>query len=156
MPSEPREVISGGLLRLLADTFVLLYKARHLSWRVNGDVSEGVRAIIKQDHRDLDDAADKIARHVIALGRELAPSYSDLIGSSSINQELALRSEMDMIRQIEADHAQILADIDTLEAALPLQEDEDSQRLLQHLRDCHENCRVSLSALLPAEGQQKH
>ena len=46
--------------------------------------------------------------------------------------------------------------LETLEAALPLQEDEDSQRLLQHLRDCHENCRVSLSALLPAEGQQKH
>ena len=156
MAPEPREVISGGLLRLLADTFVLLYKARHLSWRVNGDAGHGVRAIIKQDHRDLDDAADKIARHVLALGRDLAPSYSDLIRSSSIDQELVVRSEMDMIRQIADDHAQILADIDTLEAALPLHQDTESQHLLDHLRDCHENCRISLSALLPAKGERKH
>ena len=148
MPPIPKAVTSGGLLRLLADTFVLLFKTRHLSWRVNGDVGNGVRAIVRQDHRDLDDAVDKIARRILDLGRDLAPSYVELIRSSSVDQELELRSEMDMIRQVVADHEKILADIDTLSVALPLNHDHKTVELLDHLAECHRNCRDSLSGLI--------
>ena len=153
MPPEPHQVTSGGLLRLLADTFVLLFKTRHLSWRVNGDVGNGVRAIVRQDHRDLDDAVDKIARRILDLGRDLAPSYVELTRSSSVDQEIELRSEMDMIRQVVADHDQILADIDTLSVALPLQNDLKTVALLEHLADCHRNCRDSLAGLLRGPDQ---
>ena len=145
---NPAAITSGGLLRLLADTFVLLFKTRHLSWRVDGDVGNGMRAIIRQDHRDLDDAVDKIARRIIDLGRDLAPSYSELTRTSSVDQELELRSEMDMIRQVATDHEKILADIDTLSVALPLSDDHKTAELLDHLADCHRNCRDSLSGLL--------
>ncbi|MDJ0514508.1 MAG: ferritin-like domain-containing protein [Methyloceanibacter sp.] len=151
--TPPNQVTSGGLLRLLADTFVLLFKTRHLSWRVNRDVASGVRAIVHQDHRDLDDAVDKIARRIIDLGRDLAPSYSALIRSSSVEQELEIRSEMDMIEQVIADHEKILADIDTLSAALPLGDDAETAGLLEHLADCHSNCRDSLAGLLRAPDQ---
>ena len=66
MVPEQRQIISGGLLCLLADTFVLLCKTRHLCWRVNGAVRDGVRAIIRQDHRDLGEAR-------VAGGEKRAP-----------------------------------------------------------------------------------
>ena len=156
MAPEPKRLISGGLLRLLADTFVLLYKARHLSWRVNGDLGHGVRAIVRQDHRALDEAADKIARRIRTLGREVPPSYAELVGCSSIAQELGVRPEMEMIAQIVQDHLQILSDIDTLVAALPLQDDEETAHLLSHLSQCHENCHQSLGGLVRGEDQPVH
>lgn len=148
MAPNSEQVTSGGLLRLLADSLVLLFKVRHLSWRVNGDVGRGVRAIVRQDHRALDDATDKIARRILDLGRELAPSYTELVRSSSVDQEIEPRSEMEMIRQVVADHDKILADIDTLAVALPLEKDPKTADLLEHLAQCHRNCRDSLSALL--------
>ena len=149
MLPEKHEIISGGLLRLLADTAVLLYKIRHLTWRSGGDLQESLQAFVQNDHRALDKAIDEIARHILMLGRVIPPSYVSLIQSSSIQQELDVRSQMEMISQIAADHAQILADIETLEAALPLDEDEAAKRLLDRLAACHDSCRRSLDALLP-------
>lgn len=148
MSPEPHQVTSGGLLRLLADTFVLLFKTRHLSWRVKGSIGKGMRAIVRQDHRDLDDAVDIIARRILDLGRDLAPSYVELIRSSSVEQEITVRSEIEMIRQIIEDHEKILADIDTLSVALPLENDSETTELLDHLANCHRNCRDSLANLL--------
>ena len=156
MAPEPRRLISGGLLRLLADTLVLLYKARHLSWRVNGSFGNGVRAVVRQDHRDLEEAADRIARRILALGRDVPPSYPELIESSSIAQELKTRSEMEMIAQIVRDHAQILADIDTLEAALPLDEDVETAQLLSHLWQCHQKCRRRMGELVKDDDEPTH
>lgn len=153
MAPEPTHIISGGLLRLLADTIVLLYKVRHLSWLVNGGIADGVRRIVEQDHRSLDDAADKIAKRIIALGRALSPSYQDLIRSSSISQELTVRGEMEMILQIVCDHEQVLADIETLEVTLPLAHDAETAQLLCHLSDCHKNCRQGLLSLIRPPGE---
>ncbi len=152
MAPTVEEITSGGLLRLLADNFVLLYKARHLSWRVNGDVGTGLRAIIRQDHRDLDDAADDLALRIISLGRDLPPSYPDLVGSSSIKQELAQRKAADMIGQLIDDHDQILRDIDTLEVTMPIGGDKKTIGLLEQLKHCHDRCRVSLQGLIRPEG----
>ncbi len=152
MAPTQSEIISGGLLNLLADTLVLLFKTRHLSWRINGDLESGVRAILRQDHRDLDDAVDRIARRILDLGRDLAPSYSALIRPSSIKQENESRSEMDMIGQIIADHETILTDIDTLSVALPLQDDVKTTELLDQLADCHRHCRDGLADVLPPTG----
>ena len=156
MAPAPKDVISGGLLRLLADTFVLLHKTRHLSWRVNGGVASDVRTIVQQDHRDLDETADRIARHILHLGREVPPSYADLVCTSSIRQELAFRSEMDMIVQIADDHERILEDIETLEVTLPLEEDPEAKRLLAHQRSCHQTYRERLAALLPPDIGARH
>lgn len=145
---DARSIIAGGLLRLLADTFVLLYKARHLSWRVNGCVGNSLRAIVRQDHRDLDDAADRIVCRILALERDVPPNYADLVSSSSIAQELVPRSEKEMIKQIVDDHGQILADIDTLEVTLPLQDDPETAVLFNHLTECHKSCSLSLGALI--------
>ena len=53
-----------------------------------------------------------------------------------------------MIRQIIDDHDQILADIDALKAALPLDEDDARDRLLKHLAICHNACNANLGGLL--------
>ena len=75
-----------------------------------------------------------------------------LVQPSSIEQELEVRSQLEMIAQIAADHAQILADIETLEAALPLDRDEVAARLLDQLAACHVSCQRSLDNLLPKSG----
>ena len=153
MAPSPEEVTSGGLLRLLADTLVLLFKTRHLSWHLNGDVGDGVRAIVRQDHRALDDAIDKIARRIIDLGRDLAPSYSELIRSSSVEQEVKPRLAMDVVRQIVTDHESILADIETLSVTMPLDNDSETTDLLEHLESFHRDCRDSLTALFQPPDQ---
>lgn len=153
MPPNPQQVTSGGLLRLLADTVVLLFKIRHLSWRIDGNVGNSVQAIIRQDRRDLDDAVDRIARRILDLGRDLAPNYGELIRSSSVEQERALRSEMDMIRQVVTDHEKILADIETLTVALPLNDDSKTADLLNQLAACHQQSRDNLSGLLRGTDQ---
>ncbi len=132
MAPEPSQIVSGGLLRLLANTFVLLFKARHLSWRVNGTVGDGVRAIVFQDHRDLDTAADGIARRILALMGEVPPNYRDLVRPSSIRQELEIRGEMAMI---------------------PLEDDTATDQLLGELASCHRQCQESLASLIRRSDQ---
>lgn len=156
VPPEKHAIVSGGLLRLLADTAVLLFKIRHLMWRFGNGLQDNLQAVLRNDHHALDKALDEIARHILALGRDIPPSYASLVQSSSIEQELEERSQLEMIRQIAADHSQIIADIDTLEVALPLGEDEDALRLLGHLRACHQDCRTRLAVLLPAGGERHH
>ena len=147
-----QHLISGGLLRLLADTLVLLYKARHLSWRATDGPGTDIRAVVRQDHRALDAAADRIAGRILALGGDLPPNYAELVQGSSIKQELEPRSELAMIAQIADDHAQILADVDTLEAMLPLDADAESAALLGHLAACHRRCQASLNGLARRAG----
>ena len=154
MPPDKHAIVSGGLLRLLADTAVLHYKTRHLTWRLGSDLHGDLQAILRKDHTALDKAIDEIAQHVVALGREITaelrvahPILLDRTGTGHATPQ------MDMIAQIAADHEQILADIETLEAALPLDEDEAAARLLDHLAACHASYKRSLGTLLPKDDE---
>lgn len=151
--TKTHQIVSGGLLRLLADTLVLLYKTRHLSWRANESICNGLRAVVWQDHRELDAAVDRIAHRIRALGREVPPNYSDLIRSSSIKQELELREEIVMTGRIREDHMQIMTDIETLEVTLPLDQDAATRNLLNDLYESHRKCRDKLNGLLRSHDQ---
>ncbi len=150
MELDSKRIISGGLQYLLADTIVLLFKARHLSWRLRENVYHGLRAVIRQDCQALDHSTDRLAERVLDLGQGLAPSYSKLAKTSSIQEEQHVRSPTNMAKQIIWDHDKVLADIETLLATLPLSDDEKTGDILVCLKDRHRKCRNSLADLVNA------
>ena len=64
---------------LLINTAVLLYKTKDLSWRVNDEMGQSVRALVQADHCSLDYADDDIARRILALGRTVPANSTALI-----------------------------------------------------------------------------
>lgn len=148
MNLEPNQVVAGGLLRLLADTFVMLFKIRHFCWQM-GDILGPERIdVIRQDHRHLDLTLDEIALNIIQLDREIAQDFSDLIKMSSIKLEGANNDLQTSLKQLIADHGQVIADINTLEVTLPSCDTWKDHDLLKRLAQSHMRCRDSLSTLI--------
>lgn len=140
------EILSGGLMRLLASNFALLFKARYISWQRTAELQADLRAIVRQDHRDLNDCVDALARMIVRLGRAVPPSYCDLMHASSISDKLRSGTVADMIAELASDHRQSITDIDLLETVLP--DNANVKELLKNLRLCHVTSLESITKVI--------
>ena len=148
--SRSNRVIGGGLLRLLADTSVLLYKTRHICWRANGPLQAGLRAVIQEDHASLSDTADEIARHITELGVEIPPDFTALAAMSSIKPTDDLGTLSGAVARIARDHEAVVADIETLRVTLPLEDEPKAAALLERLAKHHACCTHNLKRCSPS------
>ena len=157
MPSSENDsLIGGGLLRLLADTSVLLYKTKHICWRASGQLGDGLRSVIRQDHAALGGTADDIAHHITDLGVEIPSDFSELSAMSSVKAGTNGLGVAEAIAAIYADHRTILADIETLRVTLPLEGDDKTVELLDQLSEHHHVCWEKLKDLLPRAEDTVH
>ena len=147
--NDTSEVLSGGLMRLLAGNFALLFKARYLSWQETAEQQGDLRAVVRQDHRDLNESVDALARMIVGLGRRIPPSYPELVQGSSFSEKLLATSVHEMICEIAEDHRQAITDIDLLMAVLP--SNINVGELLRNLRVCHTTSLQSLSLVLASD-----
>lgn len=154
--SRNNRVVGGGLLRLLADTSVLLYKTKHICWRADGPLEDGLRSVIREYHAALSATADDIAQHIIDLGVSIPEDFADVAAMSSIKPAANVLPIAEAIAGNAGDHRMIAADIETLRVTLPLEGDSQTIALLDRLAEHHDICWKKLKDLLPKAGETTH
>lgn len=151
-------IIGGGLLRLLADTLVLLYKTRRLYWLQGAVLDEGLERLVCEEHAELNALCNDVAHEVVRLGVAIPMHCAAFETMSSISptEEQEKREIVAAIDALARDHRKILADIETLRVTLPLEQAPKSAALLDTLTRRHERCEEKLGVLLPKDDETAH
>src|SRR5215831_19879947 len=73
--AKDRANISGGLSRLLADTYTLYLTTHNFHWNVTGPMFNTLHAMFMEQYTELWSAVDPIAERIRALGHPAPGSY---------------------------------------------------------------------------------
>ena len=105
LQKKDRKVITEGLSRILADTFILYIKTHSFHWNVTGPDFYFLHAFFKELYEDLIEGGDSIAERIRSLGFYAPSSFSEFYRLSAIKEETHhLLDAADMIRQLVLDN----------------------------------------------------
>lgn len=157
-PNRNHAIIGGGLLRLLSDTIVLLYKTRHLYWSRGGAFDRGLEQLVCEEHTELNDLCNQVAREIVQLSVSIPADFAIFVRMSSIrfadtDQDDDINASL---KSLSSDHRKIMADIETLSVTLPLEKSQNSAALLQSLTERHRRCVQNLEALVVHSDETAH
>lgn len=148
---ESRQVIGGGLMRILASTLVLCQKSRHIRWQMSDAEGERWDRIVRAAQRRLSDDADCIASRMASIGCAIPGELETLLGLSSIPPRAPCAGMRAGLLELVRDHRIIAEDAETLRVTLPLEGDDVSAGLLLRLKASHISCGRHLRNLLARE-----
>lgn len=100
-----RKKVAEGLIKLLANNYVLYLKTHNFHWNVVGSMFQPLHSLFEEQYIDLWNAGDTIAERVRALGFRVPASYADFEKLSKIKEVVGTRSikAKDMISQLVHD-----------------------------------------------------
>lgn len=103
---EPRDTgtLAEGLSQALADTFSLYVKTQGVHWNVVGPNFFGLHKLTEAQYEDLQDAIDKIAERIRAIGYPAPAGFSEFRERSAVKAEMGIESAGDMIQELIADN----------------------------------------------------
>lgn len=109
MTDKSQKEIAAGLSKLLADTYAVYLKTHGYHWNVRGPNFGSLHALFMAHYTEMWAAIDLIAERIRALG-ELAPQGYGAFGQlSSIRDGDPAKSANDMLKELAADHATLVA-----------------------------------------------
>ena len=97
---EQRQEIARGLAVLLADSYTLYLKTHNFHWNVEGPLFNTLHQMFEDQYTELALAVDEIAERIRALGEPAPGSYGAYANLTSIEEEDAVPSAEDMMRQL--------------------------------------------------------
>lgn len=145
-----RALLVDGLATIMADSSVLQFKTRVVSWNVVGPLFIGLHDLAERQERDLFDAVDTLARRVRTLGYPAPERLTALIERSELDEESGVvrGSAQDMIDQLARDHETIACTIRTVAGWAEQMKDQATLNLLSHRLQRHEEAVWVLQSLL--------
>lgn len=124
------EILTNILKKYLAENFALYLKSLNFHWNVEGPRFIQLHSFFQDIYEDLEDATDTIAEHIRSLDAYVPGSFSRYAELSEIEDETAILTAEDMIKQIQEDNQVILR---TLDVTFKLAEKENKQGLIDFL-----------------------
>jgi starvation-inducible DNA-binding protein len=119
-PSAQKPVVDA-LSALLADSYTLYLKTHNYHWNVTGPMFTTLHTLFETEYNELALAVDEVAERIRALGAFAPGSYSAFGKLSAVKEETAHPDAKEMIRNLVADQATVVASarrvIETAEAA---------------------------------------
>ncbi|MES2997940.1 MAG: Dps family protein [Pseudomonadota bacterium] len=105
-----RKKTAEGLIKLLANNYMLYLKTHNFHWNVTGPMFQPLHSLFEAQYMDLWNAVDTIAERVRALGFFVPASYEDFAKLSKIKESVGARSvkSESMIRQLMEDQETII------------------------------------------------
>ena len=76
--------VTGGLARLLADTYTLYLTTHNFHWNVSGPMFNSLHAMFMAQYTELWNAVDPIAERIRSLGEPAPGSYAQFARLSSL------------------------------------------------------------------------
>jgi starvation-inducible DNA-binding protein len=144
-----RAAITGGLGKLLADTYTLYLKTHNFHWNVTGPMFNTLHAMFMTQYVELWNAVDPIAERIRSLGHPAPDSYAQFGTLSSIPDAPASPPRaMDMVKILVEGHEAVAR---TARAVFPLAakaDDQPTADLLTQRLTVHEQTAWMLRSLL--------
>ncbi len=94
---------------LLADSYTLYLKTHSYHWNVTGPMFTTLHTLFETQYTELALAVDEIAERIRALGSFSPGSYSQFQAASKVKEDTGVPKATDMIRNLVADHGQVVA-----------------------------------------------
>jgi starvation-inducible DNA-binding protein len=136
--AQDRKVIAEGLSRLLADSYTLYLKTHNYHWNVEGPLFSTLHQMFEEQYTELAAAIDEIAERIRALGEPAPGSYRAYGQLTSIEEEEAVPSAEDMIRQLLIGQETVARTARSVIDAADAANDEPTADLLTQRMQVHE------------------
>lgn len=130
--------ISEDLSHLLADTYILYLKTQNFHWNVTGPHFHDLHKMFEEQYEELAGAVDVIAERIRALGAETPATFAQFSKLTSIKEAQSKTKAPEMLRQLLADHEQIIRKIREMFAAAEKAGDEGTADLYAQRAREHE------------------
>lgn len=125
-------MVLESLREVLANTYVLYFKAHSFHWNVEGPDFPQYHEFLGNYYNDLFGAVDVLAELVRTLDSYAPVSLLRMIELSSITESTAIPSALDMMKALKTDNDFLLA---TLMIAYKAAEDEGELGISNYLQD---------------------
>ena len=145
---EDRENISGGLARLLADSYTLYLKTHNYHWNVTGPQFNTLHMMFETQYTELAIAVDEIAERIRALGVKAPGSYSEFAKLTNIEEGDGNESAEEMIRQLAIGQETVVRTAREVFPAADAANDEPTADLLTQRMQIHEKNAWMLRSML--------
>lgn len=110
MTKEERANVSGGLAKLLADTYVLYIKTQNFHWNIHGPEFYALHLLAEKQYEEMADAVDEIAERIRALGFFVEASMGSFLKLSSIPEDTQLHTKIKYIEDLIKGHEVVIRD----------------------------------------------
>ena len=143
-----RAAITGGLSRLLADTYTLYLKTHNYHWNVTGSMFQTLHLMFETEYNELALAVDLIAERIRALGAPAPGSYREFSALSSVPEDDDHPDATEMIRRLVAAQETVARTARSLYPIVERAHDEPTADLLTQRLQLHEKTAWMLRSLL--------
>jgi starvation-inducible DNA-binding protein len=132
------QAVIEALERLLADSYTVYLKTHNYHWNVTGPMFNTLHMLFQTEYTELALAVDLIAERIRSLGARAPGSYSEFARLSQIKEATGQRSARQMIQDLVADQAALVASARRLVEAADAAGDQASADLGIRRIDVHE------------------
>ena len=147
--AKDRAAISGGLARLLADTYTLYLTTHNFHWNVAGPMFNTLHAMFMVQYTELWNAVDPVAERIRALGHVAPGSYRQFGELASVADAPAVPPKaLEMVRILVAGHEAVARTARSIFPLAAKADDQPTADLLTQRLDVHEKTAWMLRSLL--------
>jgi len=143
-----REKITGGLSRLLADSYTLYLKTHNYHWNVTGPRFRELHLMFEEQYTELATAVDLIAERIRTLGYPAPGSYQQFAELTTIAEVAGVPAAEEMVSDLVTAQETVVR---TCREILPLAQaanDESTASLVADRMIIHEKTAWMLRSLL--------
>ncbi len=134
---EDRKIISDGLSKVLADSYMLYLKTHNYHWNVTGPQFHSLHAMFEEQYTELAEAIDEIAERIRALGFYAPGSFKSFAKLSKVEEEEDVPDAMGMVSNLIEANEQVLRTAREVLPACDKADDEASLDLMTQRLQVH-------------------
>jgi starvation-inducible DNA-binding protein len=127
-----------ALERLLADSYTMYLKTHNYHWNVTGPMFNTLHSLFMVEYTELALAVDLIAERIRSLGERAPGSYAEFARLSAIKEETGTPSARQMVENLLADQATLVAAAKQVVEAAEVLRDQASADLAIRRIEVHE------------------
>lgn len=143
-----RKFLVSGLSRLLADTYTLYLKTHNYHWNVTGPMFQTLHLMFETQYNELALAVDLIAERIRALGFPAPGTYAQYGQLTSIKEDTAIPSAIDMIQNLVEAQEAVIRTARSIFPSADKAGDETTADLLTQRLQIHEKTAWMLRSLI--------
>lgn len=144
-----RPDIAKGLSQVLAETYTLYLKTHKYHWNVTGPMFQSLHTMFETQYTELSLAVDEVAERIRVLGVKAPGSYKEFSDLSQVKDDPQSDCSADMmIKNLLADHEQIVRTSKSVMEIIDGANDEGSNALLSARIEYHEKTAWMLRSLI--------
>lgn len=148
LEKSAREQVAAGLSKLLADTYAVYLKTHGYHWNVEGPNFGSLHALFMEQYTEIWTAIDLVAERIRALGAYAPQGYRAFANLSGVQDGNPEQSSEAMLKELIADHEQLIADARKVRARADEATDDVSASLIDDRVQAHEKHAWMLRASL--------